>query len=55
MIYYFQFYLGIMIASAHDFTHEFTWICNDKARDQLVEEIGNMTNNTLNEFSTPLY
>ena len=55
IIYLFQFYLGIMIASAHDFTYEFTWISNDKARDKLIDCIGNMTNNTLNDLPTPLY
>ena len=55
MIYLFQFYLGVMIASAHDFTYEFSWIRNDKARDEMIQGIGNMTNSTQNGLSTPLY
>ena len=44
-----------MIASAHDFTYEFAWIRNDKARDEMLEEIGNMTDNTQNGRSNPVY
>ena len=44
-----------MIASAHDFTYEFAWIKDGKARHEMIEGIGNMTNNTLNGLSTPMY
>ena len=52
---FFQFYLGIMIASAHDFTYEFAWIRNGRARDEMIGGIGNMTNDTWNGLSTPVY